>query len=158
MLEVVNIGRWNLKCDREATRAAYLGVPLGSLESCGCEDCLNLSAARFQAYPPEAVAIFEQLGIDCSKEAETWRFCRDELGLHNYSGFFHFIGSIESGRDAIPVVNGTGTYDLEETADCFKYGFTSHISLIPESFTGKEVVQLEFQIKVTWVLDAAEPD
>ncbi len=132
--------------------------PLGSPESCGCEICLNLVAARSQAYPPKALEIFEQLGIDCSKEAETWRYCRGESGLHHYSGFFHFIGSIESGKDAIPVINGTGTYDLEETSDCFKYGFTSSVHLLPESFAGKEVVQLEFQTKVTWVIEATEPD
>ncbi len=158
MSEVVNIGRWNLKCDREETRAAYLRVPFGSPESCGCEDCLNLAAARSQAYPPKALEIFEQLGIDCSKEAETWRMYRDESGLHHYSGFFHFIGSIESGKDVMQVVNEIGTYDFEETADCFKYGFTSDAQLLPESFTGKEVVQLEFQTKATWVIDAKESD
>ncbi len=84
MSEVVKIGRWDLKCDREATRTAYCGVQLGSPESCGCEICLNLIAARSQAYPPKALEIFEQLGIDCSKEAETWRYYRDESGLPNH--------------------------------------------------------------------------
>ena len=42
--EIANIGRWKIKFDRKATRAVYSGVSLGSSESCGCEDCLNLAA------------------------------------------------------------------------------------------------------------------
>jgi hypothetical protein len=157
-METVNVGRWNLKCDREATRVAYSSVLLGSPETCGCEDCLNLVAARNQAYPPEALAIFEQLGIDRTKEAETWRRYRDKSGLHHYGGFFHFVGSIESGKDAIEIVNEVGTFDLEKTRNYFEYGFTSNVHLLPESFAGKEVVQLEFQTRVSWVIEATESE
>lgn len=156
--EIVNIGRWKIKFDREATLAAYSGVSLGSPESCGCEDCLNLVAARSQAYAPEAMAIFEQLGIDHTKEAETWRMCREESGLHLYGGFFHFIGSIESGKDAVVFINQTGTFDLEKLGDYFEYGFTSNVHLLPESFAGKEIVQLEFQTRTAWVIKTEEPE
>lgn len=158
MSEVANIGRWKIRFDREATRTAYSGVSLGSPESCGCEDCLNLAPARPQAYSLEAMKIFEQLGIDYTKEAETWRVYREESGLHHYSGFFHFIGSIESGKDAIVFTNQTGTYDFEKIGECFECGFTSNISLLPKSFASKEVVQLEFQTKAPWVIKATEPD
>jgi hypothetical protein len=57
-------------------------------------------AARHQAYPSEALAIFEQLGIDNRKESEIWHTHRDEFGLHHYGGFFHLVGTIESGKDA----------------------------------------------------------
>ena len=158
-MEILNIGRWNLRCDRDATRAAYSDVPLGSPESCGCEHCLNFAAARNQAYPSEALAIFEQLGIDAHKEAEIWYTHRDESGLHHYGGFFHFIGAIESGRDAKRVIaDGVGTFDLESIGEYFEYGFTSDAALIAESFVGKEIVQLEFQTKVPWVLNTPEPD
>ncbi len=156
--EIANIGRWKIRFDREATRTAYSGVLQGSPESCGCEDCLNLAAVRLQAYPLEVIAIFKQLGIDYTKEAETWRVYREESGLHLYSGFFHFVGSIESGKDAIVFTNQTGTYDLEKIGDYFGYGFTSNVSLLPKSFAGKEVVQLEFQTKASWVIKATEPD
>ncbi len=158
-MEIVNIGRWNLSCDREATRTAYSGVPKSSPESCGCEECLNFAAARDQAYPSEALAIFEQLGIDSRKEAETWRTHRDESGLHHYSGFFHFIGFIESGRDAKRMIaEGSSTFDLELIGGYFEYGFTSDAALIPESFAGEEIVQLEFQTKVPWMLNTPESD
>jgi hypothetical protein len=119
---------------------------------------LNFAAARFQAYPSQARALFEQLGIESSKEAETWRMCRDEKGLHLYGGFFHFVGSIESGKDAVVFVNQTGTFELEKINESFEYGFTSNVHLLPTSFEGNQVVQLEFQTRTTWVLNAAEPD
>ena len=158
-MNILNIGRWNLKCDREATRAAYAGVSQGSPESCGCEHCLNFVASRTHAYPSEALAIFQLLGIGSRKEAEIWYTHRDESGLHHYGGFFHFIGFIESGRDAKQMMaEGVGTFDLESIGDYFEYGFTSDAALIPESFAGKEIVQLEFQTKVPWVLNTPAPD
>jgi len=157
-MEVLNIGRWKLKCDAEATRRAFSGVLIGSPESCGCAECLNFAAARDRAYPPEALANFERLGVDHRKESEIWHTHRDELGLHHYGGFFHFVGSIESGEDAKRMVNGVGTFELESIAEYFEFGFTSDAALIPESFVGKEVAQLEFQTKVEWVLGEKEPD
>jgi len=157
-MEVVNIGRWKLKHDAEATREAFSGVPVGSPESCGCAECLNFAAVRDRAYPPEALAIFERLGIDPCKESEIWHTHRDELGLHYYGGFFHFVGSIESGEDAKRMVNGVSAFELEPMGENFEFGFTSDAALIPKSFAGKEVAQLEFQTKVVWVLDGEEPD
>lgn len=157
-MEFVNIGRWKLRFDAEATREAFSGVPLGSPESCGCAECLNFAAVRESAYPPEALAIFERLGVDPRKESEIWRTHRDESGLHHYGGFFHFVGSIEGGRDAKRLVNGIGTFELEPAGGDFQFGFTSDAALIPESFAGKEVVQLEFQTRVAWVLGEREPD
>ena len=158
-MDIVNIGRWNLRCDREGTRAAHAGVTQGSPESCGCEHCLNFAAVRNQAYPSEVLAIFEQLGIDPRKEAEIWYTHRDESGLHHYGGFFHFIGSIESGGDAKRMIaDGVSTFDLELIGGYFEYGFTSDAALTPESFAGKEIVQLEFQTKVPWVLNTPAPD
>lgn len=157
-MSVVNIGRWKLKYDAEATRQAFAGVPVGSPESCGCAECLNFAAARERAYPPEALAVFERLGIDRRKESEIWHTHRDESGMHHYGGFFHFVGSVESGEDVAPMVNGVGTYKFESVGKNFEFGFTSGAALIPESFTGREVAQLEFQTQVAWVLEAKEPD
>jgi hypothetical protein len=133
-------------------------VPKGSPESCGCEHCLNFAAVRDQAYPLEALTIFEQLGIDPRKESEIWHTHRDESSTHHYGGFFHFIGSIESGEDAKQTLNGVGTFDLESIEGYFEFGFTSDAQLIPESFAGQQVAQLEFQTEVPWVLDVKEPD
>ena len=114
-METIAIHRWKLQIDPEATRRAFSDVPTGAPESCGCGDCLNFAAARDRAYPSEVLAIFEQLGIDRSKESEIWHTHRDELGLHHYGGFFHFVGAIEDGKDAMVMVISHGTYDLKRS-------------------------------------------
>jgi hypothetical protein len=157
-MEIVNVGRWNLKTNCAETCMAHSGVPIGSPESCGCEQCLNFASARDRAYPPEALAIFEQLGIDPRKESEIWYTHRDESGMHHYGGFFHFVGCIESGKDAKQIVNEVRTFDLEPIEGYFEFAFTSNAQLIPESFSGKQIVQLEFQTRVPWVLKTPEPD
>lgn len=157
-METIAIRRWKLQTDPEATRVAFSGVPIGSPESCGCGDCLNFAAARDRAYPSEALAIFEQLGIDGGKESEIWHTHRDASGLHHYGGFFHFVGAIEGGKDAMVMVNGHGTYDLERIGEDFDFGLTSNVALVPTPFGENPIVQLEFQTRIPWVLNTAESD
>jgi hypothetical protein len=157
-METIAIRRWRLQSDPEATRTAFSNRPLGSPESCGCSDCQNFAAARDRAYPSEVLAIFEQLGIDSHKESQIWHYCREGSGFHHYGGFFHFVGIIESGTDAKRIVNGHVTFDLELIGDDFEFGFTSNAALVPKSFAGAQVVQLEFQTKIPWVLDIPESD
>ena len=119
-MDIVQIGRWKIQCDPEATREAFLRMPRGSPESCGCANCLNFVASRDRAYPSPALTIFNQLGIDSHKESEIWHTHRDERGLHHYGGFFHFIGVIESGRDAKHKSDGHVTFDLERIGEHFE--------------------------------------
>ncbi len=157
-METLTIRRWKLQSDPDATRSAFSNRELGSPESCGCADCLNFAAARERAYPAEVLTVFNQLGIDSHKESEIWHYCREDSGLHHYGGFFHLVGSIESGKDAKEMVNGHGTFDLEPIGDAFEFGFTSNVALVPKSFGDAHVVQLEFQTKIPWVLDPPESD
>lgn len=156
-MDTIAIRRWKLQSDPEATRAAFSSVPVGSPESCGCADCLNFIAARAQAYPVEALALLELLGIDSTKESEIWHTHRDASGLHHYGGFFHFVGAIESGKDSMIMVNDHhGTYDFERIGEAFDFGFTSHIALVPTAFGDHPIVQLEFQTRIPWMLDTPE--
>ena len=157
-MDIAQIGRWKIQCDPEATREAFLRVPHGSPESCGCADCLNFAAARHRAYPSPVLSIFNQLGIDSQKESEIWHTHRDEKGLHHYGGFFHFIGAIESGRDAMVKMNGHGTYDFEPIGELFEWGLTSETALVPNSFAGSPVIQFEFAARIPWVVEMPEPD
>jgi hypothetical protein len=157
-MDIALIGRWKIQCDPEATREAFLRVPVGSPESCGCADCLNFAAARDRAYPSPVLSIFNQLGIDSHKESEIWHTHRDESGLHHYGGFFHFIGAIESGRDVMVKMNGYGTYDFETIGEHFEWGLTSETALVPNSFAGSPVTQLEFAARIPWVIEMQEPD
>jgi hypothetical protein len=78
----VVFGRWRLICDPEATRRAYKFIPIGAPERCGCSQCRNFVAARGQVYPGEVRSLFENLGIDSSKEAEVSHMGKLESGLH----------------------------------------------------------------------------
>jgi hypothetical protein len=156
-MERLVIRRWKLQSDAKATRMALSNVATGSPESCGCVECLNFAAARDRAYPSEALSVFKQLGIDSRKESEIWHTHRDLSGLHHYGAFFHFVGAIESGTDALVMVNSHGTYDLERIEAGFDFGFTSNVALVPAAFGSNPIVQLEFQTKIPWVLTGTEP-
>src|SRR4051812_35650631 len=99
-MTIVEFKKWKLACNVEATREAYAKIDRGGPEECGCNTCKNFAAARQHAYPQEVRLLFEQLGIDLNKEAEVYHNCKLETGLHDYGGWFHFIGTVETGPDA----------------------------------------------------------
>ena len=37
----LNVGRWRLNCDREATQRASKAIEIGGPEACGCSYCRN---------------------------------------------------------------------------------------------------------------------
>ena len=153
-----NVARWQIEYDPDATRACYAQVAQGSQVTCSCDDCRNFAAALGQAFPLAARGVFDRLAIDQNKPAEVYTTGRVESGLHQYGGWFHFVGRIDSGADAWRQVDKEGksfTGELEPFADPFDIGFTSRVALLPEPFQGKPVVKLEFQTQIPWVL--AEP-
>lgn len=153
-----NVARWQIEYDADATRACYAQVTQGSQITCSCSDCRNFGAALEHAFPPAVRNILDQLGIDQSKPAEVYTTGEVASDLQQYAGWFHFVGSIESGADAWRQVDKEGesfSGEFEPFGTDFQIGFTSRIALLPESFESKPVVQLEFQTYVPWVL--AEP-
>jgi hypothetical protein len=157
-VKTTQISRWKIYCDPDATREAFSRIPIGSPEKCGCADCLNFAAARDRAYPSQILAVFGQLGIEGHKESEIWHTNRDESGLHHYGSFFHFIGVIESGRDAKQKSDGHVTFDFERIGRHFEWGLTSNVALIPKAFGDASVTQLEFATQIPWVLETTESD
>jgi hypothetical protein len=151
--------RWRFEADPGATRAAYRSIPAGGPELCGCLHCRNFAAARPAVYPPEALALFERLGVPPDREAEIWEYGPAGPGRRSYGGIFHFIGRALSGRDAFVSKDGkSGTWDLESLAKAFALGLTSHLSLVPEPFGSLPVLQIDFQAEVPWVLEQPAPD
>jgi len=149
------VARWQIEYDADATCACYAEVAQGSQVTCSCGDCRNFAAALEHAFPPTTRAVLDQLGIDYRKPAEVYTTGRVDSGLHQYGGWFHFVGHIESGADAWRRVDKEGksfTGELEPLADKFRIGFTSRVSLLPEQFHGQPVVQLEFETEIPWVL------
>jgi hypothetical protein len=98
-------------------------------------------------YPAEFLRFLELLGIDHRKDGEVYHNARLAPGQHDYGGWFHFVGSLDT----------TGDFPVVTMGD----GFTAWLrpKAAPElpSLKGLPLVELEFHAtKVPWVLDEAE--
>ena len=144
--------RWRLQCQPEATRRTLAGC-VGSPEPCDCKACRNFAAARHLIYPPTALQLFAHLGINATCESEIYSWAPDPAGRHIDGGWFHFIGTLLDGPDAMVTVTETmRRRDLLPVAERFKLGFTTHLGLVPPCFGDAPTVQLEFEATVPWVL------
>ncbi len=169
VMEIQILG-WTVLADAEATHLAHERMAVGGPESCGCQYCRNFIAARELAYPPEAIELFSRLGIRADRETEIGAPVRIPESRWLYGGWFHFVGEIVDGpRLPAPVATLQAEGDImggvvrqlefETLVDGFEIAFSTQAHLLPESFKGKRVVQLEFSTEIPWVIpDEEEPD
>ena len=157
-MDQVHFGPWEILCEPLATRRAYSAIPAGGPEQCGCDPCVNFAAARDRIYPPEALQLFEQLGISMSREVEVYHLARLDSGLHLYGGWFHFVGSIASGPDAGKQISGENRPpDFVHLNEHFTLGFSTKIALARKPFVVHSLVQLDFTAECPWVISKSEP-
>jgi hypothetical protein len=97
------------------------------------------------------LSLFEKLGIDPRREAEVYEMGPVESGFHLYGGWFHFVGRVMADPESL------GKFDLESGDGTFKLFFHDKAALVAECFQGLPLVQLEFEAKVPWLIDEAEP-
>ncbi len=140
-MQELRLGDQLIRYDREAAAAAYLNLPSGGAERCGCIYCRNFAAQRANIYPPAFRALLDQLGIDPNKEGGM----HDEIGpfedkVRPTGGWFYFVGElIETGERLIQ--------DGE-----FQYWFQPTFPR-PPAVLGDQVAAIEFRVTVPWVLD-----
>ena len=152
----VSVRRWEIDVLLEETRRAYAARGQGGPEACGCLHCRNFAAARSFAYPAEALAILTFLGVDSSCEAEVWHYGEVSPGVHLYGGCFHLAGRLHAGADASrQATQSSWIMDLAPVTESFRLGVSTKLTLVPKSFKGLPLVQLDFQAHVPWLL--AEP-
>jgi hypothetical protein len=159
-MKEIHFARWHLESDSEATRAAYATLDPDIATVGDWDSGRNWILARDQGlvYPDAVLTLFTQLGIDYQRDAELYRVARLDSGLHKYGGWFHFVGTIVSGRDAmVPVGIGAFHHDLEQISTNFALGFTARITLPEPSFKGHPVVQIEYDADIPWLLGEPEP-
>lgn len=163
-MDQVTYKRWTLRVDREATLQAYAATPNGGSDECICLYCKNFAAAREHVYPEEFRTLLEQLGIDYRKEAEVWECSAAKSRIRFYSGLFHFIGAIVSIDErevprciTLKQTNMRLAGGKEPIGDSFAVAFSDRRDLIHTAFEGLDLVQLDFDVEVPWVLDE-EPD
>lgn len=156
-MQTLEYKEWRLAFDAERTRRAYAKLESGSSEQCGCAYCRNFAAVRSQAYPSEVLDLFDRLGVDPRKEAESYQTHREQSGRHFYGWWLHFVGRIVAGRDVkVPADENTSRLELASLTDDHAIGFTEQIQLAKEPFGGASLVQIEFTAYLPWVLEEVE--
>jgi hypothetical protein len=138
----LRIGDQLIRYDRDLTQRAYAGISVGGAEECGCAYCENFIAQKSTIYPSSFIALLETLGIDPTKEGEVYECSPLEDNKHLYGGWFFFTGQILE----------TGERQVEK--DGIQYFIASGRQL-PRSQGefGLDLLALNFQIKVPWVLE-----
>ena len=150
MMSRLSIARWIVDVDPVATADAYATLDLGSAERCGCADCHLFLAARESCFPRSVTQFLQNAGIprDIDIEISTFGEVRD--GIQLYSGFYHLVGTLVDGGDAIiphPDGNG-GSYNLASVTDAFSIGVTTRLSLLADAFPRDSTLQLEFTVEL----------
>jgi hypothetical protein len=151
------VGRWEIEFDPQMTARRHEQIALGW--DCECAPCRNFFALDQKAFSPAALELFECLGVDYRKPVEIYHNARLKNDLHDYGGWFHFIGTIESGTDAWKQFKDSSSFqgDLESLGQNFRFGFSNRVALIREPFRDHHLVQLEFNSEVPWVLSEPGP-
>ena len=143
----IRIGDQTIRFDHGATVASYEKIQQGEAESCGCKSCRNFLGQRATVFPPDFIALLQELGIDPTKEAEVYdASCRPlEDGCHLYGGWYGLVGEIVTSGERNCVVPGPPH---------FEYFFTT-AGHPQAAFNDRPRIFLEFTAHVKWLL--AEP-
>ena len=148
----ITIGPWQISYDRQATKAAYKEIKIGGSEDCDCTHCRNFLMLRDKLYPKAAMDIFNNLGIDFKKEVEVFHLAKTQDGLHLYGGWFHFIGNIKNSS-----TQNNELIQYISVSENFSVCLQKKIHTPNSVFKSQPLVQIDFQVKIPWVLDEDEP-
>jgi hypothetical protein len=135
---IIQVGGNTVDCDVEATIGAFRGY---TPPPCDCTGCRNFRAAQGTVFTQPILTFFSQFGIDSTKPAEIYSVgAPAKDSLLNYGGWFHFVGEAISDDDVIDLSKDLKIYFLRRPA------------LVPGSFKGLPLVQLEFEWRIPWLL------
>lgn len=159
-MQIINIFPWKVYYDNIATRKAYEKITKGFAENCSCDHCLNFNFLNFrkEVFPEKVEKIFQQLGIDYKKEAEVFYLNKISQGLHNYSGWFHFIGNVEC-IDATQLEKDERLTHYISVDENFSWSFVNN-DLTPhdKAFDAFKLSLVYFSVNIPWVIRAEEPE
>jgi hypothetical protein len=163
-LTKIRVSRWVLGIDLDATRQAFANLAASDVPEtcCDCGDCRNFAAAFPAPFPPEALDLFEQLGMNARYPSEVYRVYQIQPGLHSYGGWFHYIGRLLDGESALVEgfyrldEHGNRVWDFEPFGKAFEFRFSTRRLPEPDVFEGLQIVALEFFTNAPWVLDEPE--
>lgn len=137
-------GEWEFTCDAPTTKDAYARADDGGSKLCSCNGCRNFVIARERVFPGKFLELLDTLGIDSLKDGEVYHNGQMATGLHNYGGWYHFVGTLTK----------TGDFARVELAPGFWAWMCRKSAPTLNVLSGHPLVQLEFLTDcVPWVLD-----
>ena len=140
---MASFGLWEYSCDRQATIEAYARIDRGGSETCTCNGCRNFSGARPHVFPSKFLALLNSVGIDSAKDGEVYHNGQLSPGVHDYGGWFHFVGTLDK----------TGDFPVMQPADGFSAWLCRRHAPALRGLDGLTLVQVEFHAeRVPWVL------
>lgn len=142
------LGTWVYAPNRTATIAAHANAVTGGADGCTCGPCRNFGLVREELFPPDFLALLDELGVDPRKDSEVTQSYRGDDGLCLYIGWFHFVGDLSGHRDAAS--------DDEPLPD-FKFSFVDEYRPRLVEFGDQDMKVLEFWCYAPWRLDEAYP-
>jgi hypothetical protein len=152
MLKQIQILKWLLEVDREATIEAYDGYAQSDAFSCTCLYCRNFREA-LDRLPNEFLELCLTIGVDPNKPSEVWELTQtsEHPASHLYAGFYHIVGKILTMPDNI-IEKGWTVIQTAQLTDGFDVHFRNQDSLVPAAFP-RPVFALEFSAIIPWLLD-----
>jgi hypothetical protein len=108
------------------------------------------------AFPQDFRTLAAQLGIDFTKPAEVFQYNREASGLHYYGGYFHLVGRILFEPRKSRGKSSPTQFDKLKSGFEFVLGEAS--MPVTEPFKGNALVELNFAMRIPWVLSEPDPD
>ena len=152
-MEIFKFLDWEFLVDKESTLIGYEKVKEGGSSSCRCAMCENFNCYRTYVWPIPIKSLFADLGIDYTKDAEAAHYARLDNGLHQYGGWFHFVGKIIEKAVTTLTIEKPIDHTLTDITDNFSIGFHkgSARTLFDENIL--DLVQVEFVVNIPWVIE-----
>jgi hypothetical protein len=166
MTESIQLGRWQVRPDVPRTREAHAMLTRGGAAECSCTACANFEVVKAQFLAGPLGILLDRLGISPPFEVEVFEMGRAKSGLHHYGGWYHFVGSLESGADAWRTVavrtieeatSVAKVGEFERLSETLSFGLSPNAHEVRAPFAGLPLVQLEFDAELPWVIEAEEP-
>jgi hypothetical protein len=143
-----HFGNWRYTVDPGLTRERYALAKAGKADVCDCFDCRNYRNLRDSIFDGAALEFLLSVGIDHRKESENYRVRSTSPGLHEYGGWFHFVGELVT----------TGDFPLVQLTRQVAMAMCTKSAPALREFGGVSLVQLEFQLSdIPWTILGCEP-
>lgn len=139
---------WEFFVEKEETEHIYQNF---DFKPCECLYCKNFEEQKDNIFPKECLELFGKLGIDYRKYAEICcPFPENDWWI--YSGWYHFKGEFNGINAKVQENNQVFYIEMTPITETFSLGFHYDNSLTFFNPMDK-LVQVEFEIKIPWVLD-----